>query len=101
MWEHHHSNLLTLLIITIPEIPHRSIFDTDNIDIGPERRAYLENKLERVWEQNSQVSFCGCSCLRGEAYSSAICPLSWNMGTILVLGVCTVQLALTFEHFCS
>ena len=33
----------------------RSIFDIDNIDIGPERRAYLEQKLERVWEQNTQV----------------------------------------------
>lgn len=33
----------------------RATFDVDNIDIGPERRAYLEQKLERVWEQNSQV----------------------------------------------
>jgi hypothetical protein len=27
----------------------RSIFDIDNIDIGPERRAYLETKLEVGW----------------------------------------------------
>jgi hypothetical protein len=26
----------------------RSIFDIDNIDIGPERRAYLETKLQAV-----------------------------------------------------
>lgn len=36
---------------------HRSIFDIDTIDLGPERRSYLEHKLERVWEINSQV--CG------------------------------------------
>jgi betaine lipid synthase len=34
----------------------RSIFDIDNIDIGPERRAYLETKLERQWEINSEGS---------------------------------------------
>eukprot|EP00879_Flechtneria_rotunda_P011867 GHRR01012396.1.p1 GENE.GHRR01012396.1~~GHRR01012396.1.p1 ORF type:complete len:672 (+),score=176.99 GHRR01012396.1:1113-3128(+) len=34
----------------------RSIFDIDNIDIGPERRAYLETKLERVWEVNNEGS---------------------------------------------
>ena len=33
----------------------RSIFDVDNIDIGPERRAYLENSMERLWEINGQV----------------------------------------------
>lgn len=27
----------------------------DTIDLGPERRSYLEHKLERVWEINSQV----------------------------------------------
>jgi hypothetical protein len=36
----------------------RATFDTDNIDIGPERRAYLETCLERVWEVNSQVCVC-------------------------------------------
>ena len=35
--------------------PRRATFDVDNIDIGPERRGYLEQKLERVWEQNSEV----------------------------------------------
>lgn len=28
----------------------RSIFDIDNIDIGPERRQYLETKLEVRFE---------------------------------------------------
>jgi len=32
----------------------RSIFDTDNIDIGPERRQYLDHSLSRVWEFNDQ-----------------------------------------------
>lgn len=31
----------------------RSIFDIDNIDLGPERRQYLDHTLERVWEFNS------------------------------------------------
>lgn len=35
----------------------RCIFDTDNIDIGPERRNYLDHRLSRVWEYNGQVSF--------------------------------------------
>lgn len=39
----------------------RSIFDIDNIDIGPERRAYLETKLERVWEINSEGSIPWCA----------------------------------------
>ncbi|MEW5303500.1 MAG: hypothetical protein WDW38_001833 [Sanguina aurantia] len=46
----------------------RSIFDTDNIDIGPERRSYLENKLERVWEQNSQGSIPYVPYLRAPYY---------------------------------
>lgn len=33
-----------------------SVFDVDTIDLGPERRAFLEHKLERVWEINSQGS---------------------------------------------
>lgn len=33
----------------------RATFDTDNIDVGPERRAYLDHRLSRVWEVNSQV----------------------------------------------
>ncbi len=44
-------------------IVRRSIFDIDNIDIGPERRSYLEQKLERVWESNSQVGLA-CACVR-------------------------------------
>ena len=34
----------------------RSIFDIDGIDLGPERRHYLEHKFERVWEVNCQGS---------------------------------------------
>ena len=30
----------------------RATFETDGIFIGPERRAYLDHKLERVWEIN-------------------------------------------------
>jgi len=33
----------------------RATFDTDNIDIGPERRNYLDHRLSRVWEMNGQV----------------------------------------------
>lgn len=33
----------------------RSTFDIDNIDIGPERRHYLDHRLSRVWEMNSEV----------------------------------------------
>ena len=33
----------------------RATFDTDNIDIGPERRDYLDHRLSRVWEMNSQA----------------------------------------------
>ncbi|WPT16758.1 hypothetical protein PSENEW3_00004766 [Picochlorum sp. SENEW3] len=34
----------------------RCIFDTDNIDIGPERRQYLDHSLSRVWEFNDEGS---------------------------------------------
>jgi betaine lipid synthase len=30
----------------------RAVFDTDNIDVGPERRQYLDHQLSRVWEFN-------------------------------------------------
>lgn len=33
----------------------QSIFDTDNICLGPERRAYLDHSLSRVWEYNDEV----------------------------------------------
>jgi len=32
----------------------RAVFDTDNIDIGPERRSYLEHKLVRMHEFNGK-----------------------------------------------
>ena len=41
----------------------RATFDTDNIDIGPERRNYIEHRLERVWEVNSQVGVWQCVCV--------------------------------------
>ena len=34
----------------------RSIFDTDSIDLGPERRQYLDHSLCRVWEYNDEGS---------------------------------------------
>lgn len=46
----------------------RATFDTDNIDIGPERRAYLESRLERVWEVNSQGSIPYVPYLRAPYY---------------------------------
>lgn len=39
-----------------PNHTRRSIFDTDNIDIGPERRNYLDHQLSRVWEYNDEVA---------------------------------------------
>lgn len=47
----------------------RSVFDIDNIDIGPERRQYLETKLERVWEVNSQGSIPYVPYLRAPFYA--------------------------------
>mmetsp|Transcript_20159 Transcript_20159/g.56144 ORF Transcript_20159/g.56144 Transcript_20159/m.56144 type:complete len:687 (-) Transcript_20159:861-2921(-) len=46
----------------------RATFDTDNIDIGPERRVYLEHRLERVWEINSQGSIPYVPYLRAPYY---------------------------------
>ena len=46
----------------------RSVFDIDNIDIGPERRAYLETRLERVWEHNSEGGIPYVPYLRAPYY---------------------------------
>lgn len=46
----------------------RSIFDTDNIDIGPERRHYLDHELKRVWEVNCQGSIPYVPYLRAPYY---------------------------------
>ncbi|CAG9467464.1 unnamed protein product [Pedinophyceae sp. YPF-701] len=46
----------------------RATFDTDNIDIGPERRAYLEHRLQRVMEVNSQGSIPYVPYLRAPWY---------------------------------
>jgi hypothetical protein len=46
----------------------RATFDTDNIDIGPERRAYLEVKLQREWEVNSEGSIPYVPYLRAPFY---------------------------------
>lgn len=45
---------------SVPSCPvRRCIFDTDNIDIGPERRNYLDHSLSRVWEYNDEVRHRG------------------------------------------
>lgn len=46
----------------------RAIFDTDNIDIGPERRNYLDHRLSRVWEMNGQGSIPYVPYLRAPYY---------------------------------
>lgn len=46
----------------------RSIFDTDNIDIGPERRTYLDHQLKRVWEINCEGSIPYVPYLRAPYY---------------------------------
>lgn len=47
---------------------YRCIFDIDGIDLGPERRAYLEHHLDRVWEVNSQGSIPYVPYLRAPYY---------------------------------
>ena len=46
----------------------RSVFDTDNIDIGPERRQYLDHSLSRIWEFNDQGSIPYVPFLRAPYY---------------------------------
>eukprot|EP01025_Chloroclados_australasicus_P048612 TRINITY_DN5514_c0_g1_i2.p1 TRINITY_DN5514_c0_g1~~TRINITY_DN5514_c0_g1_i2.p1 ORF type:complete len:667 (-),score=70.82 TRINITY_DN5514_c0_g1_i2:573-2573(-) len=46
----------------------RSIFDQDGIDLGPERRMYLDHKLERMYELNSQGSIPYVPYLRAPWY---------------------------------
>ena len=46
----------------------RCIFDIDGIDLGPERRAYLEHGAERVWEVNAQGSIPYVPYLRAPYY---------------------------------
>ncbi|KAK9817757.1 hypothetical protein WJX72_001701 [[Myrmecia] bisecta] len=46
----------------------RATFDSDNIDIGPERRNYLDHRLSRVWEQNSEGSIPYVPVLRAPYY---------------------------------
>jgi hypothetical protein len=53
----------------------RATFDTDNIDIGPERRAYLDHRLSRAWEVNSQV----CMCYLGTPIPLASVPCTSQM----------------------
>lgn len=47
----------------------RSIFDMDNIDIGPERRNYLDHTCERVWEFNGEGSIPYVPFLRAPWYA--------------------------------
>ena len=46
---------LALQLVHMLSLMCRATFDTDNIDIGPERRNYLDHRLSRVWEMNSEV----------------------------------------------
>jgi betaine lipid synthase len=46
----------------------RATFDVDNIDVGPERRAYLDSKLERCWEYNGEGSIPYVPYLRAPYY---------------------------------
>ena len=49
----------------------QATFDTDGIAIGPERRAYLDTRLSRLWEMNSQVqSRPQCHCPASPACKS-------------------------------
>ena len=54
----------------------QATFDTDGIAIGPERRAYLDTRLSRLWEMNSQVhTQTQCQrldCLASHSYSLQI-----------------------------
>jgi betaine lipid synthase len=46
----------------------RAVFDTDNIDLGPERRQYLDHALSRVWEFNDEGSIPYVPLLRAPYY---------------------------------
>ncbi|CAM6035693.1 unnamed protein product [Sphagnum compactum] len=46
----------------------RSIFDVDGIDLGPERRLYLEHKLEPVYEYNARGKIPYVPVLRAPYY---------------------------------
>jgi betaine lipid synthase len=46
----------------------RATFDVDNIDVGPERRSYLDGKLERLWEYNGEGSIPYVPYLRAPYY---------------------------------
>ena len=75
MWLHDSIVCLHFLLLGLLMMPNwicchcRATFDTDNIDVGPERRAYLDHRLSRVWEVNSQVSACTL-----HAASAALAP---------------------------
>eukprot|EP00887_Chlorella_sp_A99_P007332 scaffold2.g7332.t1 len=46
----------------------RAVFDTDNIDVGPERRNYLDHELSRIWEFNGEGSIPYVPFLRAPYY---------------------------------
>ena len=52
----------------MPAAWRRSIFDMDGIDLGPERRQYLDHQLSRVWECNGQGSIPYVPHLRAPYY---------------------------------
>ena len=51
-----------------PPLARSATFDTDFIDIGPVRRQYLDHRLERVWEHNSEGSIPYVPVLRAPYY---------------------------------
>lgn len=90
----------------------RATFDIDNIDIGPERRAYLETKLERVWEINSEgsipwVSLANLAALISQ--SPTVClvecwAVSWShpaTSSTLADGYAAALSSLVVKHLCS
>lgn len=46
----------------------RAVFDTDGIDLGPERRQFLDHQLSRLWEINSQGSIPYVPFLKASYY---------------------------------
>ena len=64
----HHPGLPGDIAALTPAACCRSIFDMDGIDLGPERRQYLDHQLSRVWECNGQGSIPYVPHLRAPYY---------------------------------
>ncbi len=71
----------------LPTMCCRATFDTDNIDIGPERRAFLDHRLSRVWEFNGEVGLCAQTpTLPPPAHLLALCRPVLHAGTTVTPG---------------